>query len=279
MKGNSALILETSFGPVEYTITGQGFPVLFFHGGHSNCYETIFQEGWDLSKYQIITPSRPGYGKTPLGENGSTNATAQLFNELLKKLGINKVIVVGISAGGLSAIEFAAQFPDLTDKLVLISAVTEKWLNQEDELYKRGVKLFSPDKEMISWQLYRTFFRLLPKKMTSVLFKELSCVANYKITSKDIKDIRQMTFKQGSGSGFLNDLNQNFDVNSITEVKAPTLILHSENDKSVPVSMALHAKKEINNSILKIYDNNWGHLLWLGEDKVFPIEDLNSFLL
>lgn len=269
----------TDLGPVEYSIIGEGTPVLFFHGGHSNCRETLFQEGWDLNQYKIITPSRPGYGQTDLSENGSPKKTAQLFHALILKLGFSKVIVVGISAGGLSAIEYASQFPQGTCSLILISAVTQKWLNENDDLYKRGKKMFSPHREKMSWRLFRLFFNLFPKMMSQVLLKEISTVENAAISNDEVNKIREMTSIQSSGNGFVNDLDQNIDASTILDIKCPTLILHSENDQSVPISMAYHAKNNIVASSLRTYDNKWGHLLWVGQEKQYPIEDLNSFLL
>ncbi len=271
-------ITNTDLGQIEYSIRGKGIPVVFFHGGHSNCKETLFQKGWDLSKYMIITPSRPGYGNTPLNVNSTPRKTAEITKDLLDKLEINKAIVVGISAGGHSAIAFAEQYPEKTCNLILISAVTKKWLNENDDLYKRGMKMFSPKMEKFSWMLFRLFFRIFPKRMSKTLFDELSSKPNQEITKSEMKQIKEMTFKQASGSGFVNDLNQDIEHGVIQKVKCKTLVLHSENDKSVPIEMAFYADKEIKHSILKTFDNKWGHLLWVGEDSKYPIEELNEFL-
>ena len=53
-------IIETDKGQIEYSIVGKGIPVLFLHGGHSNCRETLFHKGCNTNKYLLITPSRPG---------------------------------------------------------------------------------------------------------------------------------------------------------------------------------------------------------------------------
>ena len=74
------------------------------HGGHSNCHETLCHKGFDLEKFQLITPSRPGYGKTPLTNNRTPKQAADLILELLKCLSVDNTIVYGISAGGLTAI-------------------------------------------------------------------------------------------------------------------------------------------------------------------------------
>ncbi len=70
--------VHTDKGHFEYSIVGKRIPVLFLHGGHSNCRETLFQKGSDTTKYQLITLSRPGYGNTPLNDNLTPEDTADL---------------------------------------------------------------------------------------------------------------------------------------------------------------------------------------------------------
>jgi len=268
----------TELGQIEFSSFGQGKPIVFLHGGHSNCNETLFQKGYDKSNFRLITPSRPGYGKTPLANFKSPKEASRLIISLLNKLKIDKAIIIGISAGGLTAIELASNYPTRTEKLILISAVTKKWLNITDDLYKRGKKMFSPKKEKLSWKLFRFFFKLFPIKMTKVLFKELSTKNIDCIPQDEIAEIKEMTFKQSSGFGFVNDLDQNIEDGVIEQIRCQTLILHSENDKSVHIEMAQFANEKIENSKIITYDNKWGHLLWIGEESKKPINDVMKFI-
>lgn len=59
-------VINTKLGEIEYRLIGNGIPILFMHGGHSNCNETLCHKGFNLEKFKLITPSRPGYGRTPL---------------------------------------------------------------------------------------------------------------------------------------------------------------------------------------------------------------------
>ncbi|OJJ13917.1 hypothetical protein BKI52_44940 [marine bacterium AO1-C] len=272
-------IIQTKLGQIEYSIIGQGKPVVFLHGGHSNCNETLFYKGYDTTHFQLITPSRPGYGQTPLNGHKQPKEAAKLIEAMLDQLGIHQIIVVGISAGGLTALELAANFPEKVTQLILISAVTKKWLTPQDKTYKRASKMFSPKREKMSWKLFRTFFTVFPRQMTKVLFKELSSQKGQKITREEIAAIKEMTFKQSAGEGFITDLEQDIVPELITKIKCPTLIMHSKNDQSVNIAMAHHAHEKIKHSELKVYDNKWGHLLWVGEDNRQPINDLNDFLI
>jgi len=78
-------ITQVEQGFIEYRIIGQGPTLLVLNGGHTNCDSPLGHEQFLLRQgYQLIIPSRPGYGKTP----SSTSNTAEAFADALldKKL-------------------------------------------------------------------------------------------------------------------------------------------------------------------------------------------------
>lgn len=272
-------LVETSEGKIEYTLAGQGKPILFIHGGHTNCNEMIFQKGLDPNKFCFITPSRPGYGQTPLtNENKSPKGTADLNIGLLDKLEIQKASIVGISAGGLTAIEMAANYPDRVDNLILMSALTKKWFVGTDKVYTGAKKFFSPKMEKFTWILYRLFFKLFPKLMTKTMFKALSKFRPIEYTNDEFNELKEMTFNFRSYEGFDNDLDQTIDQQILTQIKCSTLILHSNYDNQVDISHPENAKSKIKNSRLVTFNNHWGHLLWLGTDYNQPLIELKKQL-
>ena len=271
-------LIETPLGTIEYSVVGRGKPLLFLHGGHSNCRETLFHKGFDPNDFQLITPSRPGYRGTPLGSFYGAREAASLIISLLDTIEISSVMVIGISAGGLTAIEMAANYPNRVERLVLISAVTKRWLTKKDPLYKKARVLFSPPRQSYTWAMFRGLFGLAPKSITRMLFNQLSTKESTFITPMEIAEVKEMVFKQSSGKGFVNDLDQDIDSTTLDKITCPTLILHSEHDKSVDISMARHAHSKIPNSRLSTYQNKWGHLLWVGEDSEQPISDVINFI-
>ena len=271
-------IIKTKKGAVEFSLVGTGTPILFVHGGHSSCKDTFFHKGFDTRQFCLITPSRPGYGNTPLSDRISPLQTAELFIALLDELKLKSVIVVGISAGGPSAIELAANFPERVNKLILISAVTKKWLTKADETYQKAKRLFSPVTEKYSWAIFRFAYSLFPRLMAKTMFKEFSNFRPCDITKAEITELYGMLKLQRSKEGFINDLNQEIEQGVIGNVACPTIILHSNNDNTVKLEHAEHAHSEIKNSILKTYNNRWGHLLWLGEEGNAPIKDTLTFI-
>ena len=59
-------------------------------------------------------------------------------------------------------------------KLILISAVTQKWMTEKDPTYFKAKKIFSPTIEKYSWTLFRLFYSLFPDLLAKTMFKELS---------------------------------------------------------------------------------------------------------
>src|SRR6186997_829816 len=112
-------------GTIEYRVVGQGPAVLVLNGGHTHCNSPIGHEQFFLREsYQLIIPSRPGYGKTPTSTGKSAEAFADALVGLLGKLHLERVIVVGISGAGPTALQLAGRHPERVSKLILQNAIT-----------------------------------------------------------------------------------------------------------------------------------------------------------
>jgi pimeloyl-ACP methyl ester carboxylesterase len=271
-------LITTPSGKIEYCSLGTGQPVLFMHGGHSNCHDTLAHKGLDLRKFRLITPSRPGYGQTPLSNHKTPLEAAGLMKSLLDELHLDQVIVYGISAGGLTAMELAARFPERVNKLILASAVTQKWLDKEDRTYTAARRMFHPTWQKIIWSLVRFFVSVAPNQIAHGFIRQFSSKPDPVITRHEVRELITALKNYDSGEGFVNDLDQTIDVNTLEEIRCPTLIVHSEYDQSVPLSHALHAHKRIKLSTMIALKNDWGHLLWIGRDAPVVVQEIATFI-
>ncbi len=228
-------------------------------------------------EFQLITPSRPGYGKTDLDSLQTPQRSADLIKALLDFLGVGQVVVYGISAGGPTAIALAAKYPNRIRKLILASAVTKKWLDKNEKTYKTAQILFHPGIERFTWSMVRFFSKVFPKVIAKSFYPQFSKYPVHKLKKGDIHELISAFEHYNSGEGFLNDIDQILPDNIIANVKCPTLIIHSENDNSVSIEHAQHARKMIENSTLEIFQNEWGHLFWIGADSKEPISKIIKF--
>lgn len=75
--------------------------------------------------YGVLMPDQIGFGKSskPLDYQYSFSALAHNTKMLLEALKIEKAVIVGHSMGGMLATRFALNYPDVTQKLILINPI------------------------------------------------------------------------------------------------------------------------------------------------------------
>jgi 2-hydroxy-6-oxonona-2,4-dienedioate hydrolase len=113
--------IQTSFGTFEYTVMGEGAPVLIVHGAAGGFDQGIDMTGTLAGRgYRLIIPSRFGYLRSATPGNPTTAMQADAYAQLLDRLGIDKVFVVAISAGAWSSMQFAIRHPERCRALVLL---------------------------------------------------------------------------------------------------------------------------------------------------------------
>jgi pimeloyl-ACP methyl ester carboxylesterase len=107
-----------------YAIYGTGEPLLLLHGGLGQ----IEMFGPNLTRLaqsrQVIGVDLQGHGRTSLGDREIS--LVDMGNDMagvLKKLGYDKVDVLGYSVGGGVAFQFAAQHPQMVRRLALVSTL------------------------------------------------------------------------------------------------------------------------------------------------------------
>ena len=112
---------STRCGPIEYAEAGAGPPVLVVHGAGGG-FDQALDLGGGLARagFRVIAPSRFGYLRTPLPADASAAAQADAHACLLDALGIRRAAIMGVSAGGPSALQFALRFPERTAALLLL---------------------------------------------------------------------------------------------------------------------------------------------------------------
>lgn len=73
--------------------------------------------------YRVIAPDQVGFCKSskPAGYQYSFHALAELTRGLLAQAGVNKVVLVGHSTGGVLGVRFALLHPELVERLVLVN--------------------------------------------------------------------------------------------------------------------------------------------------------------
>jgi pimeloyl-ACP methyl ester carboxylesterase len=117
--------LDTNGVHVHYVERGKGQPVVLLHGNGTMIQDFEISGVMDLAveRYRVIAFDRPGFGHTsrPRRRIWTPAAQAELLHEALKRLGVERPIVVGHSWGTLVALALALEHPDEIGGLVLLS--------------------------------------------------------------------------------------------------------------------------------------------------------------
>lgn len=274
-------IAELKKGKMEYTLRGEGAVILNLHGGHSNCQETFGYQPLLAAGYSILTPSRPGYGRTDVEAGRTAAETAASLVKLLDNLKIDKVYLIGVSAGGPTAIYLAANYPERIKKLILESAASKAWLTKKDFDYKLGKIIFKPRFQQLTWFMLRKIANNFPNFFAKVFLPQFSTLSKKEVISQmessDIKELVNMINRYASDNGFIYDLEHQTEKEILQEIEVPTLIMHSKYDNSVSFEHAEYAAQNIRRS--EIYaDDFWGHLIWIGSGREKRNKKLLEFL-
>ena len=250
LKTNSETV-ETSLGSVEYTLTGNDGPVLLFihgtPGGHDQTTEAT-------NKFRVLTPSRPGYLRTSIRLGRTPLEQAKVFKALIDALDIDKVIVMGVSGGGPSSIEFAAKFPEKTHGLIAFEAVS-----YAEDFAEIAEIIGASD---FGFWVQLSFMSLLSnKKFASAMLPNLGNRKKLLGDPKNIVNLKKLVWSiwplSARTEGIKNDYEQFLNFSApLNEIKIPTLVIHGSEDINVSIS---HATKLIENiESAELYTVNGG---------------------
>ena len=245
-------------------------PVLLLHGGGYDSASLSYKPsiGAISQVHGVFAPDWPGYGDSDKPRIAySTEYYVDFLRQLMDALGLEKAALVGISMGGAISLGFSLQSPQRVDKLVLVDShglgkevpgrVMSYVLVRLPLLNRVMWAVMGRSRRMIRWSL-RTVFHD-PQVVTKSLVDEVFRLAKKPGVGRAWRSWQKNEIKWSG-------LHTNF-VDTLHALAVPTLILHGEQDRYVPVSWARRAHGLIRGSELRIFPQ-CGH--WLSREK--PME-------
>lgn len=272
-----SLVLETRAGSVEYRQWGYSGPVfLFFHGtpGGFDQFKPFTYPGRPESR--TLAVSRPGYLRTPVETGETLEAQAIAYAALLDALGIEKVVVMGVSGGGPAAISFASGHPDRTLGLILGQAVTQPM----------GPGCVDDNVIFLDRVLQSDFFSWLTLKLTErypgILINNLIKIESNR--SRILNDPSQVERFVGltdsiqlptlRRAGVVNDACNNAVFNLASyNIEVPTLVLHGTADTNVPYAYAEELSKSVPNSKLVTIEDGDHYITYTHSEEYYKAID------
>jgi pimeloyl-ACP methyl ester carboxylesterase len=246
-----------------FRVAGSGPAILLIHGvgDNSTTWETVHAQL--AQRFTVIAPDLLGHGESDKPRaDYSLAAFANGMRDLLAVLGIDRVTIVGHSLGGGIAMQFAYQYPQLVERIVLVSSggVTK---DVSPALRLAALPMGSEALAMLrvpgALPALQLVGRVVGKKLGSTkfgrdlpdalrLFEGLQKSGALSAFSRTLRSV-----VDGRGQ-FVTMLDRSYLMQSI-----PLQLIWGSDDLVIPVSHARIAHQAIPGSRLEIFENS-GHM-------------------
>lgn len=252
------MIIKIKDYDINYIDEGTGDAVLLLHGWGANlkCFAQLI--GTLKVKYRVFAIDYPGFGESGnLRESFRVDDYADIVVEFLKKMNVDKVILVGHSYGGRIIIKLNSRdnLPFTIEKNVLIDAAGIK--NKQDLMSKVKITTFKTLKKIAN---------ALP--ISDDKKNEYENILKAKFGSKDYASAPKILQET-----LVKSVNE--DLTDLLKNMRETLIIWGDNDTVTPMWMAKKMESIINNSGLVILKG--GHFSFIDDQNTF-LRVMESYL-
>ena len=262
---------------IGYRRGGQGPVLLLLHGIAGSSLTWVPAMRLLESDHTVLAPDFLGHGASekPLGDYSLGNL-ATVMRDFLSLLGIDRATVVGQSFGGGVAMQFAYQFPERCERLVLVDA---GGLGREVNWILRLATL--PGAEYVMPALFPAFVgnwgdsvvkffggRGFPNAEAVEMWRSYKSLTEGESRRAFVRTIRSVIDPGGQSVSAADRL--------YLSAHMPTLIVWGDHDRIIPLDHAYLAHKALPNSRLEVM-HGVGHYPHVEEPARF-VEILRDFL-
>lgn len=260
---------------IYYEDLGTGEPIVFIHGW------PVTHAMWEYQMtpmreagFRCITYDRRGFGQSDQSlDNYDYDTLAEDLKCLLEELNVQNATLVGFSMGGGEVVRYCSKYNcDRVSKIALISSVVPYMLQTDDNPDGTPIEQFQEFDNKIrddrpaflqtfGKQFYGANFIKHPVSQAILDWTfSLAVTASQKATLACMRSFSQTDFRS-----------------ELSAITVPTLIIHGDSDKTVPIKPAGEkAASLIAGAIYKVYDGA-PHGLFVTEKERLT-NDLISFI-
>lgn len=242
-------------------------PVAFIiHGGPGADHTSYKPTLSCLSdRLQLVYFDHRGQGRSLRGpkETYTLENNVEDMEALRQHLGLDKIVVLGTSYGGMVALSYAVRYPEMVESLIVIASAADSGFIAagKENLAVRGTKeqqaIARPlwEGKFESEEQLREYFRLMMPLYSLTYNPVSSSPESWKRTILSV-DAINVAF-----GGFLRSYNVREELQKIT---APTLVIGGRHDWICPPEFSEEIVKRIPDAKLMIFENS-GHLIRVDE--------------
>jgi pimeloyl-ACP methyl ester carboxylesterase len=248
--------IETRHGPIEYDLHGTaGAVVLSMHAGLGGADQGRLFASWlQDDGFRILSPSRPGYLGTPLSSGRTLEQQADLVAALLDELGVERVGVFAVSAGGPAAYTFAARHPERVWGLVVVGgeSLPDPGTGQRSALRSAFVnKIGQKLARLTAWVSLDSIVAATVDETSSFTAGQKAERVDHIVHDDSARTLFSAMFDttfpyEKRMPGTRNDASQKREMRlPFDRITAPALILHGTQDGDVPLADGENAAAHI----------------------------------
>lgn len=238
---------------IFYEDLGNGDPIVFIHGW------PVTHAMWEYqitplreAGYRCISYDRRGFGQSDQSLNNySYDYLAEDLKNLLDELNLQNVTLVGFSMAGGELVRYCSKYNcERLSRIVLVSSIVPYMMKTDDNPDGVPVEMFNEfevklreDRHAFLETFFKQFFGVgfltHPVSQATLDYSfSLAANASAKATIECLHSFAQTDFR-----------------NELSSVTVPTLVIHGDADKTVPIkATGEKAAGGIANSVYKVYE-------------------------
>jgi pimeloyl-ACP methyl ester carboxylesterase len=251
--------IDVAGRPTIIMSAGEGIPFVYLHSSLGESFSWLpFYQAW-ARQFQVLVPTHPGFGKSGgFDDIDSVEDMAFHYVEMFDALGLDQVILGGVSLGGWIAAEFAVRWPERVKRL---------WIADSPGLWVDDDPL--PD-------LFR-YMRDRPKLRELMFHDPNSYIA--KLVIQDNPDDERLLSAYQSMTVLARLVwDRPYDpklASRLHRIQCPVLLVWGENDKLVPPTYGEAYRSHLPQAEWKLIAN-CGHLPMFEREQEF-VETISAF--
>lgn len=249
---------------MNYKLEGSGKTLVFIHGLSDSLLYWEFLASNLKDNYQVLRVDLQGHGESKLeNEEITLDTYVNDLNNLLERLNISKVNLIGFSLGSAVALSFAAKYPQKVDCLVLMSAFYKADNTLTDTLNQ-----------------FKNALEISFEEFYDVILPMVLCEEVIDANKEELELLKGMASQTANTEAYIKAvdvcLNLNAE-NDLPKIDVPTLILASSHDEISRLEMQKELSSKIKNSKLIVFDNV-KHNLLVGKTNENVLNILKEFI-
>ncbi|MBI3670514.1 MAG: alpha/beta fold hydrolase [Acidobacteria bacterium] len=257
VQGTRVVCYERGDGPVLLLIHGM-------FGDHLDWEPALEPLARD---HRVLAPDMPGFGES---EKPDRNYSAEFFVaaliELLDRLGIERVTLVGNSFGGIVSVRVALAHPGRVERLVLVSGLRE--FNEQER---------STARQRLTCETLLALTPGMHRLMFAPIFAQAGPIQERYFEKQDAKLSRPdyPNYARALARSIETALTA-YSTQQLDEIRCPTLLLWGDLDAVIPVKEACSALPRLMQGELVVLPGG-GHALQLDLPQAF-VRAVESFV-